>query len=710
MEFSYTTTTSTTGWQNWVRRNIDVSNGGILLSQTTGIRTSTVGEQVRDIAVDETGLLYMLSHSGTLDQYNPKTDTRQEINVGGADRVPQASAIAASSSQLFIADDSTITRISQERRREREPLETDVRHPTGLTYQDRGVYVIDNYGTLLSPDEERHTFENLLDIAVTGDEVYALEKKRQRRIIRTLGSDIDPTLPDPGSFTAAGDQFTLSVLTVLDDAIVVAGSISDRSEHWLFEWDAEAQSFTRLIELDGACHTLTSRVRTNGMRTLYAIVGEDRRCQMFTETTQNLTHPSREKYVGFAATQFDSGVRDLDWHRLTFERTGSSVNTQVRIFYHATDQPELKLIEQTEPDGGSGATVKQSEPTTLLEETFSDQIRDSLSSLGVDTVQELTSADAAELASRSESVTPAEIEGWQGTALDAFESHIKNHWKLVTEPETRDLLLREASGRYLNVAFELIGTPTTSPHVDTVTVYCPRKSYLRYMPELYKEDDRSAAFLERFLSVFETSFTDIQSEIEQITQYFDPSGTPTNSLAWLESWLAANEYRDWPESARREYLSRAPELYKKRGTRAGLEEIIELYLRHATDGGPEPATSADTVTGHRLIILDRSDFDAVEQDTNQEAYESLLPKDQSLVVLCGPFESESHRDAIATIVETEKPAHVDASIRTLDNAFTLGTSSFLGLNTELDTESFSLGDATLGRDTYLSDSEFEANG
>jgi phage tail-like protein len=154
------------------------------------------------------------------------------------------------------------------------------------------------------------------------------------------------------------------------------------------------------------------------------------------------------------------------------------------------------------------------------------------------------------------------------------------------EPNPTDALLPAATGRYLWVKLTLVGNEYATPAVGAVRTYFPRQSYLRHLPAVYREDAASAAFLERFLSPFESLFTDVEDDIGRVTRYMDPEGVPGDALAWLGDWLGVDLDETWPEPARRELLARAPELAAKRGTRDGLLAVVRTYLRHTRPRSP----------------------------------------------------------------------------------------------------------------------------
>lgn len=149
-----------------------------------------------------------------------------------------------------------------------------------------------------------------------------------------------------------------------------------------------------------------------------------------------------------------------------------------------------------------------------------------------------------------------------------------NEWsKPLLNP--RDAMILSQIGRYLWLRIELTGDEKSAPVLRSVQVYFQRLSYLRYLPAVYQEDEASRAFLERFLSLFETFFFNLEVEIGHIARFFDPLATREAFLPWLAQWLAAAFDENWTPEKQRQFLLRAATLYKARGTRRGFEEVIE---------------------------------------------------------------------------------------------------------------------------------------
>lgn len=120
-------------------------------------------------------------------------------------------------------------------------------------------------------------------------------------------------------------------------------------------------------------------------------------------------------------------------------------------------------------------------------------------------------------------------------------------------------------------------------------------SYLAHLPALFHED----AFAGRFLLAFERILSGLrppdpqdpardQPGLEEIIDRFytyfapgpgvgDTERAPEEFLPWLASWVALSLREDWQPEEKRRFVSRIVSLYRKRGTKAGLEDILETY-------------------------------------------------------------------------------------------------------------------------------------
>ena len=167
----------------------------------------------------------------------------------------------------------------------------------------------------------------------------------------------------------------------------------------------------------------------------------------------------------------------------------------------------------------------------------------------------------------------------------------------------KDILLVGPKGRYLwlKITASVDDPEAKTPIIRSVKLYFSEATYLGYLPAIYQEDPNSRVFLERFLSVFEAVLANFESRIDDVPQLFDAKETRSDFLPWLSTWLGAVKDENWPEDKWRIFLSRAVELYKKRGTKAELEEIIEIF------SGAPPVAIIEPV----LLKYDNQDLEVV---------------------------------------------------------------------------------------------------
>ena len=347
----------------------------------------------------------------------------------------------------------------------------------------------------------------------------------------------------------------------------------------------------------------------------------------------------------------DSAELGTEWHKFVAE-ADIPANTQIQISHYAADEKQVTIRSRT----------------TNLDKYLED---------------------AAELSEEARAQRAADLD-----ALDWSPSVVN----------ATDALILGGVGRYLWLRVEIIGNEEQSPSINSLRLDFPRSTYLRYLPAVYQEDDTSRDFLERFLSLFETFFAELEGRIAHIARYFDVDSSLATGdfLRWLASWLAVSVDKGWSEERLRALVRAAPEIYKKRGTRAGLEEMVEIF------------------TGERPLIIEHFQTTcahAVEQQQTasdhearveiEELYRSLYGTDPyCFCVLLRPFQvsGEEERKAVRRIIDAEKPAHTCAGMLVLQPWIHLDMHTYLDVNTYLSQPSARLDlNSAIPRDTLLDD-------
>jgi phage tail-like protein len=193
---------------------------------------------------------------------------------------------------------------------------------------------------------------------------------------------------------------------------------------------------------------------------------------------------------------------------------------------------------------------------------------------------------------------------------------------------------------------------------SVVIAVLARGRYLRYLPALYQADE----LMGRFVMLFESFWSPVDGQIDNLPLYFDPKMTPPDFLPWLASWLNLVLDERLPEERQRRLIQAAVSLYRQRGTRQGLQEYLEIYtggqaqiIEHRAKDfrlGPEARLGPGIAlgTGNRphtfTVVLRLPPISPPAGDKNERIRQ----------------ESERRR-AIEAIIEAEKPAHTSYMLR-----------------------------------------------
>lgn len=102
-----------------------------------------------------------------------------------------------------------------------------------------------------------------------------------------------------------------------------------------------------------------------------------------------------------------------------------------------------------------------------------------------------------------------------------------------------------------------------------------KSQFLQYLPEIYCEEGRAKGFLEGFLCIFESVFNSLDETIARIPTYFDPTTAPGDFIPWLAQWFSLDLYELLGEK-NREFILRAVEFYRQKGTVQGLEKLASF--------------------------------------------------------------------------------------------------------------------------------------
>lgn len=198
-----------------------------------------------------------------------------------------------------------------------------------------------------------------------------------------------------------------------------------------------------------------------------------------------------------------------------------------------------------------------------------------------------------------------------------------------------------------------------SDGVAPITVYAQGR-YLHYLPALYEQD---GDFIGRFLMLFESFWAPIEQQIEHIYDYFDLNVTPLPFLRWLATWFDLALPEHWAEKRQRQLLAEIVQLYRQRGTPAGLKRHLELvtggvvhiteYSSHQFRIGRNTRLGAGVAVGRKG---QPHTFD-VQLTLPWPAHLSMAETNEASKRL-----KEQTQMIVKKIIEAEKPAHTAYTI------------------------------------------------
>ncbi len=231
-----------------------------------------------------------------------------------------------------------------------------------------------------------------------------------------------------------------------------------------------------------------------------------------------------------------------------------------------------------------------------------------------------------------------------------------------------DALLYGLKGRYLWVCLIFLSFAGREVSVQSLKLEFPRTAFIDYLPQVYRGADSVNSFLARFISVFQSVYVDLEDHMDLAPARFDPAAAPPEFLHWLAEGLAVSDSFLWSEEQLRRLLGRVVRLYRWKGTRAALCEVVELY------------------TGQRPWIVEQ--FEVSSREVWQREREALRPlygdNGSSFALLLPPGEYDADSCAkLLKIVEQFKPIDSVCNLVILEDAILLGRHCYLGVNSRL---------------------------
>jgi phage tail-like protein len=271
-----------------------------------------------------------------------------------------------------------------------------------------------------------------------------------------------------------------------------------------------------------------------------------------------------------------------------------------------------------------------------------------------------------------------------------------------------DSILSLPPGRYGYLRLRLTGDGRNTPAVYQVRLDLPRATSLDHLPAAYSEDPVARDFAERFLSLFDAQLEQIDEALARRGALLDADALPDDALGWLAGLLGTGFEAEMDVPSRRALLGEAPGLFRRRGTSAGLIQLlrvgfgVEASVDELGTARPWGAVGQAHLGSVRLF---GSSTVRVRLGTSRLG-RSLLTSEGNPdedAILAGAHRIRVHVPAgtdaalVTRVVRSQIPAHVLADVRVASAGF-VATTLRLGVDTVLRSPDPAIvGGITLGR-------------
>ncbi|HEY0320030.1 MAG TPA: phage tail protein [Pyrinomonadaceae bacterium] len=140
--------------------------------------------------------------------------------------------------------------------------------------------------------------------------------------------------------------------------------------------------------------------------------------------------------------------------------------------------------------------------------------------------------------------------------------------------------LFDVSERYLWVCVSLTAASGARlPVLSELNVFYPGRTLMEDLPSIYqREEEQSDSFLRALVGVFETTTQGLDRRIGSMGSRIHPATATEHWLDFIARWLGV----PWDDALtlkqKKAIIMRAPDIAKDRGTRAGLEALLEALI------------------------------------------------------------------------------------------------------------------------------------
>jgi phage tail-like protein len=288
---------------------------------------------------------------------------------------------------------------------------------------------------------------------------------------------------------------------------------------------------------------------------------------------------------------------------------------------------------------------------------------------------------------------------------------------LASGAQQANCLVQSREGQHFWLRVRLMGDGYDTPEVSAMRIYYPRDSYVKYLPAVFVQDEESRWFLERFLSITQTEWDDLERRIRNSAAYFDPRAVPAgDAMRYLAGWIGLPLEGMWTDEQNRRLLTAMPALLKQRGTLGGLQRFLRVYLANlsgvdegdqAQIGMPmllegyrernhtllDDSQEAQALEGHALLwsdsVSDRFQLDVHSTEGDARLVSVGDPDLDLFATYANRFRvyipaawvrSADDERILRRALDGEKPAHTDYDLHLVEPRFRIGIQARLGVD------------------------------
>jgi len=255
--------------------------------------------------------------------------------------------------------------------------------------------------------------------------------------------------------------------------------------------------------------------------------------------------------------------------------------------------------------------------------------------------------------------------------------------------ETYEAPIIAAPGRFLWVTLELRGNGHASPRVRSLRVERPAHEHLGRLPRSFSRDPAAGEFLQRYLAMVDGVLSDLGGRADERATLLSSAAAPAEALGWLAGFLGLVLDERWPEAVRRRVIDEAPWLLRFRGTKQGLERLLELIVGRpviilerwrlrgvggALLEGVDPAAGAAVVGGG--LRVGGSVGATGEAPVSDDLFASHAHR---FAVLVPAVLSDDQTGMVTHALDVHRPAHTIFELCSLGSGMSVGRGLHLGL-------------------------------